>query len=311
MRHHLADLLAALGGEDLRQPLGALGVEGCLGVIFEASHRIHLDVQAVRTGLAWAQSWTPDGAILCTLGGGNMRLTAIDQKRFLATWATPMPATPHPYFFLIPRFIVQTLSSAVAWNATGLEVALYKNLVGIILREGKREFRLSWRWSASEFNAPRAFARMNQLPENLTHTPYVSIADIIHLAIANLLQTPLEDDPNRPGNDAILLDFMPSALNVDGEAVRLHDNHPRQYYFNSKMVIRGLEIVRENQISFAIQPIRAEKDAILYLACQRKQWQIHCALLALGVKAERMPAMQIRETRPPMMDGAWVLPPRS
>lgn len=278
--------------------------------IFDSPKKIQLDIQAVRTGLAWAQSWTPDGAVLCTLGGGKMQFTAVNQQRFLATWSHPIPPTEHPYFFLLPRFIVQTLSSSAAWNATALEVALYKNLVGIIIHEGGREFRLQWRWSATEFDAPRAFARMNQISDTMIQTPYVSIADIVHLAIANVLRVVGDEPDERPTSDAVLIDFVPSLLNLDGAPVTVATNQ-KQYYFNSKMVIRGLEIVRENQISFAIHPIREEKEAILYLACQRKQWQIHCAVLSVGVKAEPTPHMQVRETRPPMMDGAWVLPPRS
>jgi hypothetical protein len=281
--------------------------------IFQSTTSIPLNIEAFRTGLAWAQSWTPDGAVLCTLGHRTLRLTAVDDKKFLATWTYPMPNAPDaPLFFLLPRFIVQTMCSPAVWNATGLQVILHKNLVGMIIHEGKQEFRLQWRWTASDFKAPRAFARMNLVPDIMTNAPYVAVADIVHLAIASLIQT-LEAEEPTPQQDAVLIDFAPSLLNIGGSTVSSGTNGTtNQYYFNSRMVLRGLEIVRENQISFSIQPIRDNQQAILYFACRRKNWQIHCALLSVGTKQVKTDiVMQIRETRPPMMDGAWVLPTRS
>jgi hypothetical protein len=281
--------------------------------IFQATP-IALDIKAVRTGLGWAQSWSPDGAVLCTLGNGYLQLTAVSEQRFVASWRIAAEGTPEGLvFFLFPSFVVETLAGRAAWALDDLKIVVYKNLVGVILREDTREYRLQWRWTAADFSAPRAFHRMNQLPDKMVKLPYVQVADVAHLAIAQLMRAiPIEmtevDRNPAPTKDAILLDYTSALKDVeDANELKALQN---QFYFQPRMLIRGLEIVRENEISMAISPVANGKQAILYLSCQRKEWTIHCALASVGTGVDSATGVTIRQTREPMLDGAWDLPKR-
>lgn len=266
---------------------------------------IKLDLVALRTGLGWAQSWTKN-AILCKVGGGWMRLMVAEPEGFLASWAWPMPEAKQNQFFLIPSFVALTLSGPAAWEASGVEVVLKHNVVGMILRSGTQELRLQWVWQPNDFKSPRDFTLMSQLPDTMISTPYVSLADMVHLSMANLIKVMSEDEEDViRTQDAILIDFVPGQINIDGESITQSPQQSR-YFFNPRMLMRGMEVVRENQISFAIQPTYREKDSILYLTSHRQGWQVHCALLSVNVSgAVTMPSMRIRETRPPMQDGSW------
>ena len=164
---------------------------------------------------------------------------------------------------------------------------------------------MQWVWKASDFQAPPTFTVMSQLPDIMVSAPYVSLADMVHLSMANLIKVMSEDsNEGIQSQDAILIDFVPGHINIDGESI----TGPQQarYFFNPRMLMRGMEVVRENQISFAIQPTHRGQDSILYLASHRQGWQIHCALISVNVMgAVPMPAIRIRETRPPMQDGSW------
>jgi hypothetical protein len=187
-----------------------------------------------------------------------------------------------------------------------LEVVSHRNVVGLILTADGQEFRMQWRWSAQEFQSPPEFKIMSHLPDTMLNAPYVNLADVIHLAIANVIKVFNETDENieKPG-EAILIDFMPGQINIDGETVS--QGNQARYYFHPRMLMRGLEIVRERQVGFAIRPVDQGKSAILYLSCQRNKWQIHCAISSVGVNldAPGMPPMAIRQTRTPLQDGSW------
>ncbi len=266
---------------------------------------IALDLAAMRTGLGWARSWARN-PILCRIGDGWMRLIVVDQPGFLASWAWPLPDIEQPQFFLLPSFVASTLSGPAAWEAENLEVVVKGNLVGLILRAGQQEFRLQWRWSAADFKAPREFTMMSQLPNTMMTAPYVSLSDMVHLAIANLMNPALAESDVLQEEGTVVIDFMPGQINIDGETIK-HENQQARYFFNPRILVRGLEIVRERQISFAMQATNRGHDSIIYLSSHREGWQVHCAVLSAGMSTEvPTTAIRIRETRPPMQDGSWL-----
>lgn len=270
-----------------------------------ASKPIALDLTAMRTGIGWAQSWTKR-PILCTISDGWMRLMVVENRRFLASWAWPMPDFEGKVFFLIPRFVAKTIASPATWEADSMEVVLNSRVVGLILREGQQEFRLQWRWNPHDFDAPPEFGMMSRIPDTIVRTPYIALADVIHLAIHNLVNTTVAENLLQNEN-AILIDFTPGQINIDGESIA----HGRQsrYYFNPRMIIRGLEIVRERQVGFAMKRIGRGDESILYLSSQRDRWQVHCALHSVAVSSPEQssnPPMRVRETRPPLANGSWL-----
>ena len=270
---------------------------------------VELQMSAVRTGLAWAQSWT-DGHILCKLSEGKMTFMVGDIEGFLAVWSWPAPKVNRTMFFLIPPFVAGTLSSRAAWNVDSIRIMTNQNVVGAILRVGKQDFRLQWKWNAKTFRTPRFFKQMSRVPDMMVRAPYVNLSDIIHLAVANMMNPALVDElPVDNPEGGILIDFMPGQINIDGEQIQQQSQQAR-YYFSPKKLMRGMEIVRAPHLSFTIEEAQHDRNAILYLSCQREGWEIHCAVQSVGVSHAHNPAMRVRETRPPMEGGSWLQRPR-
>lgn len=268
-------------------------------------HPIALDIKAVRKGLGWAQSWS-SGTVLCRIHKERFQLIAVTQKEFLASWSWKLPGITTSAFFLIPPFVAATITNPMSYEAEGLEVMVRKTVAGLIIRQGKQEFRLQWRWDPSTFKAPPFFDQMLQPPTDMMKTPYVAIADVVHLAIANLGNIEGAQDINFD-DAAIQIDFSPGQFNVEGKSVTADGNH--RYFFDPRLVIRGMEVSRGDQVGFSIEPVASER-ALLYFTTEREGCHIHCAMLSSLYHSTNMPAttLTIRETRPPMADGAWILP---
>lgn len=269
------------------------------------SKPVLLDIAPLRTGLGWAQSWAKS-PILCKIGDGWLRLFVVEPEGFLASWSYPVPSLKTSLFFLLPSFVARTLSGPAAWEIDQVQVMTNRNIVGMIVTTGRDQLRFQWQWLADDFKAPREFTLMSQLPDMLVSTPYVSLADMVHLAMANLIKDITDgviEEPQQQDN-SIMIDFAPGYINIDGEAIT--PGTQARYFFKPKMLVRGLEIVRENQVGFMIRPINHGQDAVLYLTCQREGWQVHGAVLSTGVSKDVAPARIIRQTRQPLQDGPWI-----
>jgi hypothetical protein len=271
---------------------------------------IKLDLAAVRKGIGWAQSWTTK-PILFVLNEGWMRLITVEQERFLACWSYPMPDHEEKIFFLIPPFASKVLSGPPAWEANELAIVVHKNVVGMILQDTHhQEFRLQWRWNIAGFEAPPHFTTMIHVPETIVKTSYITFADVIHFAIHSLVNPITAEDDLLHTDTAILIDFVPAQINIDGESVT-RDSGKARYYFNPKLVMRGLEIVRERSIEVAIENL-GSKESVLYLNSHRENWQVHCAVLSVPVtNPPKQPHMVVQEKHPPLMNGSWFVPSRS
>lgn len=264
-----------------------------------------LDIIAVRQGLSWAQSWS-NGPVLCRLGNGTMSFVVVNERRFLASWSWPLPQAEGMRFFLIPPFVANTINNPAAYNATALQVMLRKNLVGMVISAGREEFRLQWRWDPSTFKAPKAFDQMLKPPTEEMRMSYVTVADAVHLAIANLGQMSMEDGMGF--EDAVIqIDFAPGQFNIQGQTV--NEGTSQRYYFDPRLVLRSLEVSRGEAVGFSIQPVGKER-AILFFTTQREHWRMHCAVLSIQRTAGAKPSttLQVRESSPMKSNGVWVLP---
>lgn len=265
------------------------------------SRPITLDIQAVRRGLSWAQSWTSE-PVLCRIKDEKMHLLAVSQQQFLVSWAWPLPGVMESHFFLIPPFVINTITNPAAYSADSLAVMLRKTVAGMIIRQGKQEFRLQWRWSPESFRAPKAFDQMLNPPPNIVETTYLAIADVVHLAIANLGNMNLSEE----------VSFDSAVIEVNLPMTAQQNPHNLRYFFDPRLVIRGVEVARGDTVGFAMQPIE-NKRAILHFTTQRDDYFIHCAILSSPIQSAwaATTTLTVRETRPPMSDGAWILPRRN
>lgn len=262
---------------------------------------IQLDLTAVRKGLSWAQSWST-GPVLCRIRNQKMQFIAVNDRRFLASWAWDLPNTEANFFFLIPPFVIATITSPAAYDADSLQVIVRKNLAGLILGQGKQEFRLQWRWDAATFHPPPSFEQMLQMPTDILQAPYVAIADVVHLALANLV---IETSEHPGEQAAIEIDFSPGQFNIDGLSVTMGQAH--RFFFDPRMVTRGMEIARGDQIGFAMQPVSQDR-VILYFTSERDGCRIHVAIFSLPSQNQSFATTTLTLQETPTSGGVFVMP---
>lgn len=238
---------------------------------------LHLNPEAVRLGLGWAQSWT-DGPVLCVLTPESTRFVVVNERRFIASWEW-LEETDTPYrFFLIPPFIASTLASHAAYSITGLRARVNRTHIALTVRDAHGEYVLQWRWRAASFAAPPFFDQMVQMPEETLRETYVAIADAVHLAIANIGRLEAMEQLDRQ-TLAIMMNFAPGQFKIDGQPITV--GNEQSYYFDPRLIMRGLEIVRGKHIGFAIAKTLIPSQSILYMTSLREQWRIQCALLSI------------------------------
>ena len=185
-----------------------------------------------------------------------------------------------PYrFFLIPPFIASTLSGHKAYEFTGLRVRTNRNYVAVTVRDAHGEYVLQWRWQATSFPAPVFFEQMVQVPEEtVERRTFVAIADAVHLAIANLGRLEAIEEFDRR-QLAIVIDFAPGHFKIDGQPITLGDE--QRYYFDPRLIMRGLEIVRGRHIGFSVASTTVPGQSILYMTSERDNWRLYCSMLSI------------------------------
>lgn len=239
---------------------------------------IPLNPHAMRLGLGWAQSWTEGGPVLCIISANTVRLVVVRERRFIATWEWP-EETESPYrFFLMPPFIASTLAGHDALGLSSMRVRVNRTHVALTVRDRHGEYVLEWRWRAQSFEAPAYFEQMADPPGDLRHEDYLKVSDAVHLAIANLGRLEMMDDVNRR-DLAIMVDFAPGQFRIDGQPIMLGGE--ARYFFDPRLIVRGLEVVRGDNVGFALDRTTTPGQAILYMSSQRASWRIHCAMLSM------------------------------
>jgi hypothetical protein len=256
---------------------------------------IELRPEVLRVGLGWALSWT-NGPVLCTLSPSAVRLTAVNEQRFVASWEWQGRTRSDFRFFLIPPFVASTLAGPPAWELHRIKVQSDSQNVAMILEDRRQAYSLRWNWNPATFEAPPVFQQMARMPQDVIQTDYLTIADSAHLAIAKLGRISMMEDVTQD-QLAILINFEPGRLSIDGQ--KIVEGDPHRYYFDPRLVIRGLEVVRGRSIGFSVT--KTGKRAIFYLCTERENWQIHCSILSLSsgeVGANR----DTRRRRSPLSD---------
>jgi hypothetical protein len=83
-----------------------------------------------------------------------------------------------------------------------------------------------------------------------------------------------EYQPPRPG---IGVEFSPGRFKIDGQPITI--GRERRFYFDPRLIVRGLEVVKGRQIGFAISETPVSGQSILHMTSDRDQWRVQCALL--------------------------------
>ncbi len=246
---------------------------------------ININPNVMRTGLGHALQRT-DGPVLCILTPKSMRLVIANSRRFLASWEWFEETGAQPCLFLIPPFVANTLAGPASWDIVRIEVRLKKNLVSLTLHDRTGAYMVQWRWDPRTFSAPAPFQEMMSLPSDMVQTDYVHIADAVHIAAANLFQMEWIERIRRE-RLAMSIDFATGRLNINGQKIVAGDR--KRYYFDPRLVLRGLEVARARVVSFAVSHLPAKHQAILHINSD-DQWQVRCSILSLSAEETQLPA---------------------
>lgn len=239
---------------------------------------LRLDPQTVRQGISWALPWT-NGPILVVVTPESIRFQVVNEHRFVATWEWMVPTHSAPRFFLIPPFVASILAAPNATRLTSIHVQIDRTRVSLLLRDKHGEYIVQWQWDGASFAAPPFFDQMAHAPrEMLERQTFIAIADAVHLAIANLGRLEAMEQVNRQ-NLAIVVDFSPGHFKIDGQPITV--GHEQRYYFDPRLIVRGLEIARGKHIGFAVSTTPQDGLSVLYMTSERENWHIQSSLLSL------------------------------
>jgi len=126
---------------------------------------------------------------------------------------------------------------------------------------------------------------MITVPKGLLTISYLSLSDAAHQAVANLVNLQsLQGIP--PEKLAILIDFSSSHMTLDGRSIVRGASGA--FYFDPRLIIRALEIVKANTLQVGVTPLPAGHRAVLTLLAKQDQWRVQCALLSVGADTQKL-----------------------
>jgi len=148
---------------------------------------------------------------------------------------------------------------------------------------GSHEIR--WKSDLASFPAPPEFSELLKVPDVLIDVPYLRISDAIHQAVAKLVR--LESDEQVSQSKlAILIDLDFGRLSVNGQEIVVGKS--RQYYFDPRLVIRALEVIKDRTIRVGISPIQDVPRAYLSFLAEQEGWTVQCSLLSIGTDTQKL-----------------------
>lgn len=237
-----------------------------------------LDPKILCQGLSWAQGWA-SGPVLCVLSPDAISLAIASEGRFIAAWEWRGELEAARRFFLIPPFVASMLTSPQAYQIRELTISTRGASVQLFLRDQADSYTIAWRWRAESFQAPPFFEQMLESPKDtVERQTFIAIADAVHLAIANLGRLEGLEQMDRE-NLAIMVDFSPGHFKIDGQPITL--GYEKRYYFDPRLIVRGLEIARGKHIGFSVRETTIPGQSILYMSSDRNGWRVTCAMLSL------------------------------
>lgn len=250
---------------------------------------ITLDPCVVRAGLRGVLARSRD-AVLIIAQSNHARFVAVSERRLLVSWEHALlpgsaPAHRPPQYFLFPPLVVHLLISNAAQDITRMQLGMAGKDVCLTMTDANGSYELRWRADLNSFPAPPELAHMLAAPEGLTEVNYLNLSDAAHQAVANLLVLHSAQDVP-PGKLAILVDFSPSKLVLNGQAI-LQSAHGK-HYFDPRLIIRALEFIKARVVRVGLNLLPGSNRAVLTLLAEQDDWRVHCALLSIGADTQKL-----------------------
>lgn len=245
---------------------------------------IEIEPRLLRTGLKRAMTRNHD-TLLCILSPTSLRLIGVSSLRMMVSWEHPIAGPKRPQFYVFPALVTHLLTSPLGQELAHITLSLAGKDVSLGMTDAHNEYQ--WRWQADlrQFYAPPEFAQMLAVPKGLLTISYLSLSDAAHQAVANLVNLQsLQDIP--PEKLAILIDFSSSHLTLDGRSIV--KGASGTFYFDPRLIIRALEIVKANILQVGVTPLPVGHRAVLTILAEQDQWRVQCALLSVGAETQKL-----------------------
>lgn len=216
----------------------------------------------------------------------SLKLMSMSGPRLMMAWEHGLGGPSKRQYFLLPPLVVNLLSSDLARSLEGLSLtAGPAGDVCLELTDGHGRYQLRWLPDGGIFPTPSEFAYMVAPPRNVINVGYLDVNDAAHRAVAKLLS--LESSEPVPRNKlAILVDFTPSKLSIDGQTLEL--GIKGRYFFDPRLIIRALDSIHSNSIRVGLTRLPGDKRAVLAFLSEESDWRVHCSLLSIGRDTQRL-----------------------
>ena len=247
--------------------------------------RVRIGGQVLSTGIRQAVARSED-PLICFVKPDTIRFVAVSGLRMVVSWETQLqpPATGN-LVFLVPPMIADLLMSESVRSQPSVEIARRGKdvLLRLIDHLGSHEIR--WKSDLASFPAPPEFSELLKVPDVLIDVPYLRISDAIHQAVAKLVR--LESDEQVSQTKlAILIDLDFGPLSINGQEIVVGKS--RQYYFDPRLVIRALEVIKDRTIRVGISPLQDVPRAYLSFLAEQEDWVVQCSLLSIGTDTQKL-----------------------
>jgi hypothetical protein len=246
---------------------------------------VELDPQVVRTGLrrVLIRGLEP---VMLIARQESQKYMALSGGRLLIAWQREFSGPTVPQYYLLPPLVVNFLSSDLARTLKRLTFSSTRNgLTALLLEDEHSQYELRWRADPQSFPTPGEFPFLIAPPRNLIDVSYLDVNDAAHRAVAKLLS--LESLEATPRNKlAILVDFTPSRLSIEGQTVEM--GVKGRFYFDPRLIIRALDSIHANSVRVGLTRLPKVNRAVLAFLADEGGWRVHCALLSIGQDTGRL-----------------------
>lgn len=256
------------------------------------SQRICLVGQVLADGIRQASARSEE-PILCLARQCSLTFVAVSGLRLVVSWEFALPAqkvpassagTERPAIFTIPPMIVGHLLGVTGPNTAQADLILEGNEVALIMSDELGSYELRWRSDPRSFPAPPEMSRLLVLPAALTRVGYLQVSDAVHQAVIQLAGMEAHRQIHRT-KLAVMVSLSDGHLTVTGREIE-----PRatdHYYFDPRLVIRALELVRADQVEMGLTSL-GPRSAFLSIVSRQPDRLVHGALLSIGLDTQRL-----------------------
>jgi len=243
-----------------------------------------IDPQVMRTGLKRTMTRS-QGPLLCILRLASIRFIRMSGMRMLVSWEHTIAGPPSPQHYVFPVLVTWLLASTLGRELTHITLSTAGKATVLGMEDEHNQHQLRWRTDLRQFLAAPEFAQMVAAPKGMITLSYLSLSDAAHEAVANLVN--LQSMHNIPSEKlAVLVDFSSSLLTLAGRTVGLGARGA--YYFDPRLIIRTLEIIKSKTLQVGITPLPVGHRAVLTMMANQDGGRVQCALLSIGMETQRL-----------------------